>query len=234
MREGLYCKVIESVVVSGPKGLPPSDVPWSDNTNLHNESLWPDAKLISRINWYPATIISPTYDPITQYLGDYQLTIHAASVDAEQEVLDKSQEQIDKEVLASTEADPSNIDSDIRQFIDLPNQNKDRLVIKRISQTWNTADDIFALSATLYTKADASGMSIKIHNDGGTYLYTMALAEMAPGSGVWYAETHSSAWGQHLSRKAWKFYIFKGINLTQLMQLTLAAEQSAYDVKWNS
>lgn len=77
-------------------------------------------------------------------------------------------------------------------------------------------------------------MTVKVHQDDGTYLYTMELVETAPESGVWFAETHSSAWGQHLARKAWKYTVFKGVDLTPLMRLPLAAEESVHDLKWNA
>lgn len=183
--------------------------------------------------WIVYTLIDsgPPTPPPDQYnrtLSDF--VIGASNVVQEAQYTEWTQQQYDQAAPVSP-IDWLEIEPAQRQFVDVPYQSQDRLIVGRIFQTWNTPDDIFGLRATLYTGADASGMSIKIHNDDGTYLYTMPLAEIEPG--VWYAETQSGSWGQHLERKPWKYYVFKGVDITPLMRLPFEAEQSTHDIKWN-
>ena len=220
------------VVQGGPQPLPQS---WTDpntNTLITNFNLLPDPTLLT-YDWWPCTITTPTYNPLTQYLGAYQYTFDTTTVNAEREVLDYTEEEIDQRAPLSP-IDWYDIAPEQRQFVDIPYQSQDRFVLKRIFQTWNTPDDIYALKAVLYTPEDAEGMTVKMHDDNGTYLYTMDLVETVPGSGVWEAETHSGSWGQHLERKAWRYYIFKGVDLTPEMRMPFEVERMTHDLKWNA
>jgi hypothetical protein len=122
---GLYSLVETDAVVDGPRRLPQN---WGDYYNINNTDLWSDAMLVD-IGWYPTTINDPVYDPALQRLGDYLFTINVDNVVAEREVIDLTQEEIDK-------LKPVDISDSQRTATDLAlqtetvlRQNDDRLAV---------------------------------------------------------------------------------------------------------
>lgn len=282
MNEGQYCLVEQDAVTQGPQRLPAT---WGNYSNLRNNPPWTDAKLVG-IGWYPTTIITPDYDPATQYLGAYQFTIHAASVDAEREVIDKTQQQIDQEA-STTVTDSQRVGMDLalqtetimrqnddrklvgsdplipaadeegiaeylkscydaaddpavapleppgatRQLTAVPGENRDRAVIRREHVEfggWN----YYEIQYTLYTGKDATGMSLWVEKQDGTYLFTLPLVDQ--GDGVWFVTTDKTSGTENFDE--FRVALFKGVKISQDFDLPPWDEEGAYpmymDVRW--
>ena len=273
-------------VDQGPQRLPSnwlSPYDGAQHLNVNVVETWLDSDLLD-IGWYPTNIVDPTYDPIIQYLGAYQFTIFSTYVDAEREVLDKSQEQIDQEK-DTTIADSQRVATDlavqtenilrqntqrgdvgsapiipaedvadteiylaslydamdddtepvedppgtIRQVVTVPGENRDRMVITRYLDTWNTPDDVNGIDGTLYAQ-DADGMSLKVHDAAGTYLWTQPFELVS--DGVWKTPSHSSYWF-HEGKVDLYYVIFKGQDISQKRGMAAVTEEQVFDVRWS-
>jgi len=280
-----YCRVNlpqQNAVEEGPRVLPTT---YQDRYNFNDDDVTTDATR-SDYGWLPANIIAPTYDPVTQYLGAYQFTIHAASVDAEREVIDKTQQQIDQEadttitdsqrvgadlalqtetivrqnderknvgsdpiIPATEEADvtaylkscydaaddpsvtPLEPPGATRQVTTVPGENRDRAVIRR-PHSYHNPWNYYEIEYTLYTSKDATGMSLWVEKQDGTYLFTLPLVDQ--GDGVWFVTTDKTSGMENFDE--FRVALFKGVKISQNFDLPPWDEAGAYpmymDVRW--
>lgn len=117
-----------------------------------------------------------------------------------------------------------------RQITVVPGEAVDRAAIRRYHVEFG-GFNYYEIEYTLYTNLDATGMSLWIERQNGTYLFTLSLVDQ--GNGVWSAVTDKQAGMPN--NDDFRVALFKGVKISQDFDLPVWDDPSyplILDVRW--